>query len=187
MSTLSIAPKFLLTVQIRVILLLSCIVQAESAKPLRFRGGFFCAEVAHGPIHQLLTEVVEVSVSVLPEYDWDLHHHLMQMLARDGNQRRFYMSARWRRLRAKVLEESHFESQDELHATPARIVLATCVHHVMHVDELPGWALSEWYVDDSGQCHRNLIALSHEAHDARHGRMRFAKRKPQFELTKEMW
>lgn len=155
--------------------------------PATRRGGFFCAEVAHGPIHQLLTEVVEVPVSALPEYDWDLHHHLMQMLARDGNQRRFYMSARWRRLRARVLEEAHYESQDELHATPARIVLATCVHHEAHVDEQPGWALSEWYVDDSGQCHRNLIALSHEAHDARHGRMRFAKRAPAFELTKEMW
>lgn len=152
------------------------------------RGGFFCAEVAHGLIHQLLTEVVEVSVSALPEYDWELHDYLMRMLSRDGNQRRFYMSAKWRRLRAKVLEEAHYESQDELHATPARIVLATCVHHVMHVDELPGWALSEYYVSDDDHCtHRNLIALSHDAHDARHGRMRFAKRKPQFELTKEMW
>lgn len=124
---------------------------------------------------------------VLPEYDWELHRHLMEMLARDGNQRRFYMSAAWRRLRAKVLEEAHFESQDELHATPARIVLATCVHHVMHVDEHPGWALSEFYVSDEGEVRRNLVALSHEAHDARHNRNQFWKRKREPELTKEMW
>lgn len=125
---------------------------------------------------------------MVPEYDWELHRHLMEMLARDGNQRRFYKSAAWLRLRAKVLEEAHYESQDELNATPSRIVLATCVHHVMHVDEWPGWAMSEFYIsDDDHRVHRNLIPLSHDAHDARHGRMAFGKRAPRFELTREMW
>lgn len=107
-----------------------------------------------------------------PEYDWELHRDLIAMLEKDGNQRRFYMAAPWRRLRAKVLEEFHYESQDELHESPARYVRATCVHHDRFVDRYPGWALSEYWVDERGVVRRNLIPLSHDAHDARHNRCR---------------
>lgn len=106
----------------------------------------------------------------VPAYDWDLHRYLTEMRERDGNNRRFYQSAAWRRLRAKVLEEFHYESQDELRQSPARYVRATCVHHDRFVDRYPGWALSEWWVDGKGTVHRNLIPLSHDAHDARHAR-----------------
>ena len=87
------------------------------------------------------------------EYDWELHRDLLAMRERYGNHRRFYKSAAWRRLRAKVLEEFRYESQDELHASPARYVRATCVHHDRFVDKYPGWALSEWWVDDKGNVH----------------------------------
>ena len=106
----------------------------------------------------------------VPEYDWDLHRRLVEMRERYGNHRRFYKSAEWRRLRAKVLEEFHHESQDELRQSPARYVRATCVHHDRYVDRHPGWALSEWWADDDGNVRRNLVPLSHDAHDARHGR-----------------
>ena len=123
----------------------------------------------------------------LPEYDWDLDRYLRRMWEERHNHRLFYQSARWRALRQRVLEEHHFESWDERHASPARYVRATCVHHDRYVFSYPGWALSEWWVDADGTVHRNLFPLSHEAHDARHNRNSFAKREPRFELTKEMW
>ena len=125
----------------------------------------------------------------LPEYDWDLHRFLTAMRERDGNHRRFYMAAPWRRLRAHVLEEFHYESYDEARASPARYVRAQCVHHDRFLWHWPGWALSEWWVDSHGNIHRNLFPLSHDAHDARHARFRYGQR---FEeaadpLTLERW
>ena len=114
------------------------------------------------------SEVMGVAV---PVYDWELHRRLNEMRERYGNHRRFYKSAAWRRLRARVLEEFHYESQDELRESPARYVRATCVHHDRFIDKWPGWALSEFWADDEGNVHRNLIPLSHDAHDKRHGRI----------------
>ena len=60
------------------------------------------------------------------------------------------------------------------------------VHHVMHVDEYPGWALSEFALDAEGNLIRNLIPLSHAAHDIAHGR--FGKNvRSRVALTDEMW
>lgn len=124
----------------------------------------------------------------VPEYDWELHRDLLAMRERYGNHRRFYKSAAWRRLRAQVLEEFRYESQDELHASPARYVRATCVHHDRYVDKYPGWALSEWWVDSEGNVRRNLIPLSHDAHDARHGRCGFRlKVHDENAVTEEWW
>lgn len=121
------------------------------------------------------------------EYDWDLHRYLTRMWERKHHHRDFYNSAAWRRLRQRVLEENHFESWDELRATPARYVRATCVHHDRYVFNYPGWALSEFWCDDDGVVHRNLFPLSHEAHDARHNRNQYRQRRTEAELTKEMW
>ncbi len=124
----------------------------------------------------------------VPEYDWELHRDLMAMRERYGNHRRFYKSAAWRRLRMQVLEEFRFESYDELRASPARYVRATCVHHDRYVDRWPGWALSEFWTDAEGNVRRNLFPLSHDAHDARHGRCGFASRSETADtLTDERW
>ena len=124
----------------------------------------------------------------LPEYDWELHRDLMAMRERYGNHRRFYKSAAWRRLRGKVLAEFHFESYDELRASPARYVPATCVHHDRYVDKYPGWALSEWWLDNDGTIRRNLFPLSHDAHDTRHGRCGSRARAETVNpLTDEWW
>jgi len=125
---------------------------------------------------------------MVPEYDWDLHRQLIEMRERYGNHRRFYKSAAWRKLRAQVLEEFHYESQDELNESPARLVRATCVHHDRYVDKYPGWALSEWWTDADGNVRRNLVPLSHEAHDRRHGRYGFRPRAEEANsITDEWW
>ena len=126
---------------------------------------------------------------MVPEYDWDLHRDLIAMRERYGNHRRFYKSMAWRRLRAKVLAEFRYESYDELRASPARYVRATCVHHDRYVDKYPGWALSEFWCDDDGNVLRNLFPLSHDAHDARHGRCgaRTRPRVGEPQITDEWW
>lgn len=126
-------------------------------------------------------------MAALPEYDWELHRFLTEMRERDGNNRRFYMAAPWRRLRAQVLEEFHWESQDELLESPARIVRATCVHHDRYIDKYPGWALSEFWLDHDGVVRRNLVPLSHDAHDRRHGRCGFEARPKVEPITIERW
>lgn len=125
---------------------------------------------------------------MVPEYDWELHRDLIAMRERYGSHRRFYKSTAWRRLRAKVLEQFHYESQDELNHSPAHYVRATCVHHDRYVDKYPGWALSEYWTDSDGNVRRNLIPLSHDAHDARHGRCAARQRREtENPLTDEWW
>lgn len=124
---------------------------------------------------------------MIPEYDWDLHRFLTEMWERDHNHLRFYNSASWRRLRARVLEEFHWESQDELLASPAKYVRADVVHHDRYVDKYPGWALSEFWVDKDGAVRRNLVPLSHDAHEARHSRGRYYVRPVIDTLTPERW
>lgn len=123
---------------------------------------------------------------IVPRYDWELDALLREQRKRNGHDRAFYNSARWRRLRARVLAEFHGESQYELGLEPSRYVPAETVHHVMHVDEYPGWALSEFALDADGNLIRNLIPLSHAAHDIAHGR--FGKNvRARAALTDEMW
>ena len=122
-----------------------------------------------------------------PEYDWDLDRWIRARRERDGHDRAFYNSPAWRRLRARVIAESHGASMMELSSSPARFVPATVVHHVMRVGEHPGWALSEWAVE-GGLVVRNLVPLSHDAHDVAHGRFRHRPRAAAAgPLTEERW
>lgn len=127
-----------------------------------------------------------------PAYDWALHARLKSELERDGDCHRFYNRGPWRRLRLKVLRESHWECADCMALTPARLTPATCVHHAHEVEDEPGWALTEWVPDGHGGVERNLWPLCHDCHDRRHGRyagmpleQRFRRSSP--ELTDEWW
>lgn len=130
--------------------------------------------------------VVALLVRVTPTYDRALADWVLARRERFGHDRAFYNSPAWRALRAKVLAEFHGESQYELGLSPARFVPATVVHHVMHVEEYPGWALSEWAVRD-GEVVRNLVPLSHDGHDVAHGRFGRGQRRRADPLTEEMW
>lgn len=128
-----------------------------------------------------------------PEYDWDLDRWIRGRCG-DGCSRdrgkAFYDSARWLRLRRRVLDEAHGASLWELGQSPARFVPATTVHHVMRVGQWPGWALSEWAVGPDGSVVRNLIPLSHDGHDAAHGRFGFRRQRGRGgdgPLTPERW
>lgn len=118
-----------------------------------------------------------------PEYDVDLDHWIRNHGALRC--KAFYQSPRWRELRARVLAETHGASVYELALSPARYSPAECVHHVMRVEDAPGWALSEWAVDGSGRVVRNLIPLSHAGHNVAHGREELAIPAPP--VTVERW
>ena len=120
-------------------------------------------------------------------YDVDLARRLATELAHDGHNRRFYKRVQWRALRASVLARYHGECQDCLAKSPARYSPATCVHHEAHVDEHPGWALSETYTDTNGIEHVNLVPLCHECHDLRHGRWQGRTHDTTRDITQERW
>lgn len=123
----------------------------------------------------------------VPQYDWELDEWIRERRRKLGHDRAFYNSAAWRGLRAKVLAEFHGESQYELGLSPRRIVRAEVVHHVMHVEDFPGWALSEFALDEHGEVIRNLVPLSHEAHDIAHGRFGKAQRIKGDDISIERW
>lgn len=122
----------------------------------------------------------------VPPYDRDLASRLREMGRRTGCYRDFYRSPAWRRLRAEVLASMHGESLVELAASPARFVRADTVHHVLRVSRWPGYALHPWALDEEGRVVRNLIPLSHAAHDAVHGRA-FGGAVRNTPLTEEWW
>lgn len=104
----------------------------------------------------------------VPTYDVELAEYITDHCG--PRHKRFYDSARWLHLRARVIADAHGASLYELAQSPSRYVPATVVHHVMRVDDYPGWALSEWAVDERGRVIRNLVPLSHLGHDVAHGR-----------------
>ena len=124
----------------------------------------------------------------VPTYDARLAARLRARRERDHTDKAFYDSAAWRKLRAKVLDEFHHECQDCLAKSPARYTRAVHVHHEAHVETLPGWALSETYVDGSGRVARNLVPLCHDCHDARHERVGHRPRDCEGDtITPERW
>lgn len=123
----------------------------------------------------------------VPPYDRALAARLREDRRRDGNNLRFYRSAAWRRVRAEVLGSMHMESLLELSGSPARVARADTVHHILRLDRYPGYALHPWALDGEGRVVRNLIPLTHAAHDLVHGR-RFAGGQTKAPLlTPERW
>ena len=69
-----------------------------------------------------------------------------------------YNCKRWRRLREQVLREAGYRCQYARRF--GRREEATRVHHIWPAEDYPQYAWCRW----------NLIALSHEAHNAMHDR-----------------
>lgn len=98
---------------------------------------------------------------------------------------RFYRSGVWRSKRRQVLEDAHWECEDCKANSPAVYTRATVVHHVLHLVDRPDLALSDWYVDEDGERHRQLVPLCRECHERRHGRSRGCTKSAP--LTEERW
>ena len=81
----------------------------------------------------------------------------------------FYNWSRWLQVRAKVLEDDHFECvrcREKYH----RYRKATTVHHVNHFKVRPDLALEPYYRDPAThEDKRNLISLCHDCHEEVHG------------------
>jgi len=116
-----------------------------------------------------------------------LADELASQRRRYGNDRKFYKSQAWRDLRASVLASAHCECAMCKEKSPAVYSRAVTVHHVMHVDEHPRYALSRTYVGRDGRDHDNLIPLCHECHDIVHGRFRGHAHDRSGDVTPERW
>lgn len=75
-----------------------------------------------------------------------------------GGRRMDYKSARWKRLRERVLRRDKYLCRES--ARYGRVVPATVVHHVWPAALYPEYAWCEW----------NLISLSAKEHNAMHDR-----------------
>jgi 5-methylcytosine-specific restriction endonuclease McrA len=73
---------------------------------------------------------------------------------------KFYTGRKWRKVRAKVLRDQHFECQRCLKERH-KVVRATTVHHELPLKDYPQYGL-QMYTPD-GQ--RNLIALCFDCHE----------------------
>lgn len=79
---------------------------------------------------------------------------------------KFYKSKHWLELRAKILQDHHQECINC--RAKGRVTKAQTVHHVNHVKDNPGLALSEYYIDSEGNKQRNLLPLCNACHNLEH-------------------
>src|SRR5690554_348625 len=86
----------------------------------------------------------------------------VQSLIDENNLDAFYFSWSWKKLRKEVMEEHKFECQEC--KKKGRYKRANLVHHVMHVDKHPRFALSKTY-KFQGVEHKNLIPICKECHE----------------------
>lgn len=78
---------------------------------------------------------------------------------------RFYKSREFTELRAKVLEDAHYECQ--YCRRKGRITKATIAHHEYYVRDYPQYALTQYVMDEEGM-HQNLVAVCHRCHEDIH-------------------
>lgn len=92
----------------------------------------------------------------------------------------FYNCAPWKKLKAEVLEEQHYECQECLKL--GILTKADTVHHINYLKNRPDLALSKTYIDKDGKKKMNLEAICFDCHNKVH--KRFVKKQP---LTEEWW
>lgn len=124
-------------------------------------------------------------------YDLALADRLARERRERGDDRLFYMRASWRHLREEILRESHGECHDCRKRGELSTVLdedtTMVVHHVLPVEDYPGFALSRFWYDTSGKRHEQLVALCNDCHERRHGRAAGCTRDGREPVTEERW
>ena len=75
----------------------------------------------------------------------------------------FYDLPEWRRKRRQILAADRYECQEcKRRGKYSRAII---VHHVMHLDEFPELALSDYYTDADGRQCRQLISVCRDCHE----------------------
>lgn len=87
----------------------------------------------------------------------------LKELIASGNVHSFYVSAKWHKKRDEILRKDRYECQ--LCKNRGRYRRAVLVHHVKHVKNRPDLAISDYYTDDNGKSHRQLISVCRECHE----------------------
>lgn len=92
-----------------------------------------------------------------------------------------YLSRDWRRKRKQILAKDKYECQKcNAKGFYSR---ATCVHHVKHLEDNPELALEDFYTDEHGRQHRQLLSLCDACHKEEHKEQYSSKPL----LTPERW
>lgn len=80
-----------------------------------------------------------------------------------GDEHMFYVSGAWQRKRREVLQADRWECQ--IHKARGRYRRAELVHHVLHLRDRPELGLADYYTDEAGIEHRQLISVCRECHE----------------------
>lgn len=105
-------------------------------------------------------------------------------LIKEGRVDKFYNDRYWRKFSKSVIAEQHNECQ--ICKFKGKVTRATILHHVKHLKQFPQFAYSRYYYDDTGEKHRQLIALCHDCHEAQHPERRWQERADKF-VNEERW
>ena len=84
----------------------------------------------------------------------------------DAELKRFYTSRPWRKKAAAVKKKFKYECQNC--KARGRYSRATMVHHVMTARDYPALRLEEYYTDDKGERHVQLLPLCDACHELEH-------------------
>lgn len=93
----------------------------------------------------------------------DMEPEKIAELVERGEEHLFYVSGAWQRKRLEVLEADRWECQ--VHRERGRYRRAELVHHVIHLRDRPELGLEDFYVDEDGVEHRQLVSVCRECHE----------------------
>ena len=121
----------------------------------------------------------------------------IRQLISSGELWKFYKTKEWRRLKAQVLKEHHYECAEcRRHGVITRYdigedgqkKLISTVHHVCHVRDHPELALSRYYKDyETGTMEANLIPVCKACHNKLHPEKQKQRKQPGGFVNEERW
>lgn len=109
----------------------------------------------------------------------------VSILVEGGREHDFYCSTAWRRKRDSILKRDKDECQ--ICKSRGKYKRAELVHHVKHLKDRPDLALTDTYLGDDGQEHRQLISVCKDCHETVCHPDRMHKERKQKFVTEERW
>lgn len=110
---------------------------------------------------------------------------------------KFYKSKDWKKLKAQVLRDHHYECSEcrklgkitryDISEDGTKRKLST-VHHVCHVRDHPELAMSRWYKDyETGEMRENLIPVCKACHNKLHPEKQKRQARTEGFTNEERW